>query len=185
MIDDILLEAEEKMDKSVAVMLADFATVRTGKASSSILDGVMVEYYGAPTPLKQLAGMGTPDSRTLEIRPYDQGALQDIERGLLKANLGVTPQSDGKVLRLMFPPLTEERRKDLAKVVHKMAEDGRIAVRAIRRDANDRLKRIEKDKAAAEDEVRKAEEDVQKITDSSIKKIDGLLAGKEKELMEI
>ena len=185
MIDEILLEAEEKMDKSVSVMLADFATVRTGRASTSILDSVVVEYYGAETPLKQLAGMGTPDSRTLEIRPYDASSLPDIEKGLLKANLGVTPQSDGKVLRMVFPPLTEERRKELAKVVHKMAEDGRIAVRAIRRDANEKLKKLEKDKAVAEDEARKGEEEVQKLTDTSIKKIDGQLAAKEKELMEI
>ena len=185
MIDEILMEAEEKMEKSFAVMLQDFANVRTGRANTAILDGVMVTYYGADSPLKQLAGLATPDARTLEIRPYDASSLQDIEKGILKANIGVTPQSDGKVIRLMFPPLTQERRKDLAKVVHKMAEDGRIAVRAIRRDANDKIKKLEKDKAVPEDSAKGGEEEIQKLTDAIVKKIDGQLATKEKELMEI
>ena len=185
MIEEIQSEAKDKMGKSIDVVLSEFSTVRTGRASTKLVETVQVEYYGTTTPLQQLAGFATPDARTLEIRPYDAGALADIEKGLHKANLGVSPQSDGKILRLVFPPLTEDRRKELAKLVHKMAEDGRIAVRSIRRDANEKLKKLEKDKEAAEDEIRKAEGEVQKITDESIKSIDAQLAAKEKELMEI
>ena len=185
MVEKILLEAKSKMDKSVEVMKGEFSTIRTGRASSTLLDGVKVAYYGAETPLLQLAGISNPDSRTLEIKPYDISALAEIEKAIFSSNLGLTPQNDGKVVRVSFPPLTEERRKELVKVVKKMGEDAKIAVRSIRRDANYHIKKLEKAKEISEDDSKGGEQQIQKATDAIIVRIDELGRKKETELMEI
>lgn len=185
MVNKILSEAKAKMDKSVEVMGREFSTIRTGRASSALLDGVKVEYYGAETPLLQLAGVSNPDARTLEIKPYDISALAEIEKAIFSSNLGLTPQNDGKVIRVSFPPLTEERRKDLVKVIKKMCEDAKIAIRSIRRDANDHIKKLEKSKEISEDDSKNGETQIQKATDANIVRIDELGRKKESELMEI
>jgi ribosome recycling factor len=181
----VIADAKTRMDKSVDVMSKDFASVRTGRASASLLDGIKVAYYGTETPLLQVAGIGSPDARTLEIKPYDKSALPEIEKAIFQANLGLTPQNDGKVIRVSFPPLTEERRKDLVKVIKKMAEDARIAVRSIRRDANDKIKAMEKAKTISEDDFKGGEAQMQKATDGTISRIDELARKKEAELLEI
>jgi ribosome recycling factor len=182
---NILSDAKSRMEKSVDVMSREFSTVRTGRASSSLLDGVKVSYYGTETPLLQLAGINSPDARTLEIKPCDASALAEIEKAIFQANLGLTPQNDGKVIRVSFPPLTEERRKEMVKLVKKMAEDARVAIRAIRRDSNDKLKAMEKAKEISEDDFKGAEVQMQKATDQAIAKIDELGRKKETELLEI
>jgi ribosome recycling factor len=181
----IISDAKIRMDKSVDVMSKEFLTVRTGRASSSLLDAVKVAYYGTETPLLQLAGIHAPDARTLEIKPYDKSALPEIEKAIFQANLGLTPQNDGKVIRVSFPPLTEERRKELVKVIKKMGEDARIAVRSIRRDANDKIKTMEKAKSISEDDFKSGEVQMQKATDAVMAKIDELARKKEAELLEI
>lgn len=182
---EVIQDAKTRMEKSVDVMAREFGTVRTGRASSNLLDGVKVEYYGTETPLQQLAGISSPDARSLEIKPYDISALAEIEKAIFQANLGLTPQNDGKVVRVNFPPLTEERRKELVKVIKKMAEDARIAIRSIRRDANDKIKALEKAKSISEDEFKSGESQMQKATDGMIGKIDDLGRKKEAELLEI
>jgi ribosome recycling factor len=181
----IIDDCKNKMEKSIQVMQKDFSTVRTGRASSAILEGVKVSYYGAETPLLQLANIGQPDARTLEIKPYDHQSLVEIEKAILKSDLGLVPQNDGKLIRIQFPPLTEERRKELTKVVKKMSEDARIAVRSIRRDSNEKFKHQVKQKEISEDESKSAENKVQTITDGFIKKIDELVEKKEKEILSI
>ncbi|MES2200886.1 MAG: ribosome recycling factor [candidate division FCPU426 bacterium] len=185
MVNNIVQEAKSKMDKSVEVMGREFTTIRTGRATASLLDGVKVSYYGSETPLLQLAGISNPDARTLEIKPYDTSALAEIEKSIFQSNLGLTPQNDGKVVRISFPPLTEERRKDLVKVVRKMAEEARIAVRSIRRDANDHIKKLEKAKEISEDDSKGGETQIQKATDAIITRIDDLGRKKEADLMEV
>lgn len=182
---EIISDARTRMDKSVDVMSREFANVRTGRASASLLDGLTVEYYGTATPLLQLAGISSPDARTLEIKPYDKSALAEIEKAIFGANLGLTPQNDGKVVRVSFPPLTEERRKDLVKVIKKMSEDARVAVRSIRRDANDKIKALEKAKSISEDDFKNGETQMQKATDAIVARIDELAKKKEAELLEI
>lgn len=181
----VLKEAEERMKKALASLDKDFARLRTGRASTSLLDGVRVDYYDTPTPLDQIASVSTPDSRTITIQPWDRKAFSDVEKAILKSDLGLTPVNDGKIIRISIPPLTEDRRKDLVKVAKKYAEEAKVAVRNIRRDANDALKKKKNDKAISEDEQHKGQDDVQKLTDAYIAKTDAVLATKEKEIMEI
>ena len=176
---------EERSKKSISVLKEDLNTVRAGRANPSLLDKVMVEYYGTPTPLKNLANIAVPDPRTLLITPFDPKAISEIEKGINIANIGINPSNDGKCGRLVIPQVTEERRKELTKTVKKMGEDSKIAIRNIRRDANDELKKLEKAHEITEDELKKALDDVQKATDKTIKEIDDIVAAKEKEIMEV
>jgi ribosome recycling factor len=176
--------AEERMEKAVTALKRELATLRAGKASAAIVDRVMVDYYGSPTPLNQVASVNTPDARTLLIQPWDKSALGDIEKALLKSDIGLTPSNDGSIIRLNVPPLTEERRAELAKHTRKYGEEAKVAVRNIRRDANDDIKKLEKT-GMSEDESRRHQDDVQKMTDKFTNEIDKVLAAKEKEIMEV
>lgn len=181
----VLNDAEERMKKALATLDKEFARLRTGRATTSLLDGLRVDYYGTPTPLDQIASVATPDSRTITIQPWDRKAFSDVERAILKSDLGLTPVNDGKIIRISIPPLTEDRRKDLAKVAKKYAEEAKVAVRNIRRDANETLKKKKNDKSISEDDQHKGQDDVQKLTDSYIAKAEEILSKKEKEIMEI
>ncbi|QGT99199.1 Ribosome recycling factor [Candidatus Syntrophocurvum alkaliphilum] len=185
MMDDILKDSEDRMKKSIEHLTKDFAALRAGRANPAMLDKVMVEYYGEPTPLNQLASITVPEARLLVIQPWDKGSIADIEKAILKSDLGVNPTNDGNVIRIAIPQLTEERRKELVKVVKKRAEEGKVAIRNIRREANDMLKDTEKDKVISEDELKKGLNDIQKITDKYIKDIDSVLQAKEKDIMEV
>ncbi len=176
---------EERSKKSIAVLKEDLNTVRAGRANPSLLDKVMVEYYGSPTPLKNLANISVPDPRTLLITPFDPKAVSEIEKGINVANIGINPSNDGKCVRLIIPQVTEERRKELTKTVKKMGEDAKVAVRNIRRDANDDLKKLEKSHDITEDELKKALDDVQKAIDKTTKEIDDIVSAKEKEILEV
>ena len=184
MIESVFQEARDKMGKAIIALGNEFKRVRTGRASASLLDGIRVDYYGTQTPLNQMASVSIPESRLINIQPWDATAIKEIEKAILKSDLGLTPSSDGKLIRIAIPPLTEERRKDLVKVVHKMAEEHKVAVRNIRRDANDMLKEFKKDGEISEDDAFKAQDKVQKITDEYIKKIDECSDEKEKEILE-
>ncbi|MEL7641380.1 MAG: ribosome recycling factor [Solidesulfovibrio sp.] len=181
----VLTDAEERMKKALATLDKEFARLRTGRATTSLLDGLRVDYYGTPTPLDQIASVATPDSRTITIQPWDRKAFSDVERAILKSDLGLTPVNDGKIIRISIPPLTEDRRKDLAKVAKKYAEEAKVAVRNIRRDANETLKKKKNDKSISEDDQHKGQDDVQKLTDAYIAKAEDILSKKEKEIMEI
>lgn len=176
---------EEKMNKSIDSAAADFASVRAGLANAAVLDRIMVDYYGTPTPIQQIAAISTPDPRILQISPWDGSALKSIEKAILNSDLGINPQNDGRVIRLVFPQLTEERRKDLTKQVRKYAEEAKVAMRNIRRDAMDYVKAAKKKSEITEDDQKKAEKDLQDLTDKYIKKVDEACAAKEKELMAI
>jgi ribosome recycling factor len=176
---------ETKMSKSIDSISADFAAVRAGRANAAVLDRIMVDYYGTPTPIQQIASISSPDPRSLVIQPWDASAVKLIEKAIQNSDLGINPQNDGRSIRLSFPQLTEERRKELVKQIHKYAENGKVAVRNIRRDAMDNFKKQEKKSEITEDELKQAEKDLQKLTDDSCKKIDELLAKKEKELMSV
>ncbi len=176
---------EDKMKKSVESVAADFAAVRAGRANAAVLDRISVDYYGTPTPIQQIASIASPDPRSLVIQPWDATALKSIEKAIQNSDLGINPQNDGKSLRLGFPQLTEERRKELVKQIHKYAESGKVAVRNIRRDAMEAFKKLEKATEITEDDLKQAEKDLQKMTDDSCKKLDEMLAAKEKELMAI
>ena len=176
---------EDKMKKSIDSVAADFASVRAGRANASVLDRIMVDYYGSPTPIQQIAAISTPDPRTLLIQPWDTSAVKSIEKAIQNSDLGINPQNDGRSLRLSFPQLTEERRKELVKQIRKYAENGKVAIRNIRRDAMDNFKKQEKKAEITEDEMKQVEKDLQKLTDDSCKKLDDLLAKKEKELMAV
>ena len=176
---------EEKMKKSIESVAGDFAAVRAGRANASVLNRIMVDYYGTPTPIQQVASVGSPDPRTLVITPWDATCLRSIEKAILESDLGINPQNDGKCIRLGFPQLTEERRKDLVKQIHKYAEGGKVAIRNIRRDAMDNFKKQQKNSEITEDEMKLVEKDLQKLTDDSCKEIDKLLENKEKELMSV
>ena len=182
---EVLRDAEDRMKKAMATLEREFSRLRTGRASTSLLDGLRVDYYDTPTPLDQLASVSTPDSRTITIQPWDRKAFNDIEKAIQKSDLGLTPVNDGKIIRIVIPPLTEDRRKDLVKVAKKYTEDAKVAVRNIRRDANDLLKKKKNDKAISEDDQHKGQEDVQKLTDGYIAKTDEAFSKKEKEIMEI
>jgi len=175
----------DRMVRAIEALKKELASVRTGMASLALFDGIMVNYYGTQTPLQQLASLSTPDSRQIAIQPWEQKIIPDIEKAILKSDLGLTPMNDGKTVRINIPPLTEERRKQLVKAVKKKAEEAKIAVRNIRRDANEELKKLEKEKHLSEDEVRRLQEETQKITDSYIAKVDEILGHKEKEIMEV
>ena len=176
---------EEKMKKSIDSASADFASVRAGRANASVLDRIMVDYYGSPTPIQQIAAISSPDPRALVISPWDGTALKSIETAIQNSDLGINPQNDGKCIRLTVPQLTEERRKELVKQIHKYAENGKVAVRNIRRDAMEAFKKKEKASEITEDDLKQAEKDLQKLTDESCKKLDELLAKKEKELLAV
>ena len=182
---DVQQVLEEKMRKSISVLKEELNTVRAGRANPALLDKVMVEYYGNPTPLKNLSNISVPDPRSLMISPFDPKSIHDIEKAINIANLGINPSNDGKVIRLVIPAVTEERRKDLIKVVKKFGEDAKVAVRNERRDANDELKKQEKSGELTEDDLKKSLEDVQKKTDKTIKDIDQIMVDKEKEVMEV
>jgi ribosome recycling factor len=183
MIDDLLKDARERMSKSADATKQEFATVRTGRASPHLLDRVNVDYYGTATPLNQIASVSASDARLLTITPYDKSSIKAIEKSILESDLGLTPNNDGNVIRLAIPELTEERRKELVKVVHGLAEDGRVAVRNIRRDCMHHLRDLRKSGEAGEDEERRAETELQKLTDAKVKDIDELLKGKEEEIL--
>lgn len=182
--DEIVAEAQDGMDKAIAALGRDLNRVRTGRASLSLLDGVKADYYGTATPLNQMASLSVPEPRMILIQPWDQTALPEIEKTILKSELGLTPQNDGKVIRITIPALTEERRKDLVKVVRKMAEETKVAVRGARRDANEMLKDLKKEKEISEDEMYRAQEEVQKVTDEAVARVDEVAAEKEKEILE-
>ena len=176
---------EDKMKKSIDSVAADFASVRAGRANASVLDRITVDYYGTPTPIQQIASIGSPDPRSLVITPWDASAVRAIEKAIQESDLGINPANDGKCLRLLFPQLTQERRKELTKLIAKYAENGKVAIRNIRRDALEKFKKLEKAGELTEDDLKIAEKDIQKLTDEMIKKIDSLYAAKEKELMEV
>lgn len=185
--DAVKKDAEERMEKALAALERDFGKLRTGRASTSLVDGLKVDYYGTPTPISQIASIATPDSRTITIQPWDRGSFALVEKAILKSDLGLTPVNDGKIIRINIPPLTEERRKDLVKVARKYTEETKVAIRNVRRDANDALKKLEKDKSKgySEDDAKKAQDSVQKVTDSYVAKADQKCQAKEKEIMEL
>jgi len=185
MIDDILQDIREAMDKSISAYTRELAKIRTGRANLSILDGVRVDYYGTPTPLNQLATLSVPESRLIVIQPYDKNSISEIEKSIMKNELGLNPTSDGRVVRIAFPALTEDRRKELVKLVKKMNEDCKIQLRHHRREANEMLKDLEKEKEISEDDFHKAQDRVQKIIDEYSSKADDILTRKEKEIMEV
>lgn len=185
MIDEILRQVEERMKAAVAAAKRDFAGIRTGRATTALLDRITVDYYGVATPLNQLAAVSAPEPRLLTIQPWDKTQMQAIEKAILQSDLRLTPTSDGSIIRIVIPQLTEERRKELVRVVRKEAEEKRVVVRNTRRDANDELKKLEKEKQISEDESRRAQEKVQELTDRYIREIDQLLEAKEKEILEV
>ena len=180
-----LTEFETKMNKTVSVLEADLATLRAGRANPAILDKCTVEYYGVATPLTQIGNVSVPDARTILIQPWDASILGEVEKSILKSDIGITPTNDGKSIRLTFPALTEERRKELAKTIHKKGEDSKVAIRSIRRDAMESFKTAKKNGEVTEDDVKGLEKDAQTLTDKFIKIIDDVLAKKEKEIMEV
>ena len=182
---EIVRETAEKMDKTVEATQREFLTVRTGRASTVFVEGVKVNYYGTPTPLKQLATISTPDVKLIVIQPWDANLLKDIEHAILEANLGITPTNDGRVIRLSMPQLTKERREELAKVVRKIAEDGRISIRTGRHHAIELIRKFEKELGVSEDERFTAQDEIQKLTDKHISRIDDVLKQKEKEVLEL
>ncbi|MFP4474457.1 MAG: ribosome recycling factor [Desulfatibacillaceae bacterium] len=184
MLDLVYEEATEKMDKSVEALKKELTRVRTGRASLSLLDNIRPNVYGAPTPLNQVASISVPESRLITIQPWDPSIVGEVEKAIMKSDLGLTPNSDGKIIRIQIPPLTEDRRKELVKVVNKMCEEHKVAVRNVRREANENLKKLKKDGDIAEDEMFRGQDQVQKITDEHIEQIDELCKEKEKEILE-
>jgi ribosome recycling factor len=175
----------DRMDGAIEALKKDFASVRTGRASLALLDGIMVDYYGTATPLQQMASLTVPDPRQIAIQPWEQKIIPEIEKAIMKSDLGLTPSNDGKIIRIMIPALTEERRKQLVKVVKKRSEEAKIAIRNIRRDINEELKKLEKDQHMSEDDVKKFHEEIQKLTDAYVAKVDEVLKHKENEIMEV
>lgn len=183
--EEVYLSAEKKMEKSVEAFKSELATLRASRAVPSLLDKVMVDYYNIPTPLNQLATITAPEPRLLVIQPWDKNSIGDIEKAILKSDLGLTPNNDGSVIRLTIPQLSEERRKELVKVVRKKAEETRVAIRNIRREANEQLKSMEKKGEISEDELRKAQDEVQELTNKQSEKVDAAMEAKEKEILEV
>lgn len=181
---EILNNTEEKMKKALESVTREFSAIRTGRASPSLVEGLYINYYGTPTLLKQLASISVPDAHLIVIQPWDITAIGDIEKAIMKSNLGITPSNDGKLIRLSIPPLSKERRLELAKVVNKMAEEGRVSLRTIRREAKEALEKLEKDKTISEDDKFRGIDDLQKLIDKYIAKIDEILKNKDKEIME-
>ncbi len=182
---ELIKNTEEKMNKTVAVLERDYKSVRAGRANAAVLDRITVDYYGVPTPIQQMAAVSTPEPRILMIQPWDATAIKDIERAILTSDIGINPQNDGKVIRLSFPPLTEERRKEIVKDVKKMAEENKVAIRNTRRDAIEKLKALKKANTVTEDDVTNGEKKIQNLTDKFCKEIDELASIKEKEIIEI
>ena len=182
---EILSSHEERMQKALDVLRKDYSTLRAGRATPALLDKITVDYYGTPTPINQIGNISIPEPRMIVIQPWEKKVLSLIEKAIMKSDLGLTPNSDGAVIRLIIPQLTQQRRIELVKVAHKKAEDSRVAVRNLRRDANEAFKKLEKDKVISEDETKKAQEDIQKITDKYTKEIDQVMTLKEKEIMEV
>lgn len=178
-------DIDTKMKKTIGVLNEDLAGIRAGRANPAILEKVTVDYYGVPTPINQVGNVSVPEARTLIIQPWDASIVKEVEKSILKSDIGITPNSDGKTIRLNFPPLTEERRKELVKTVHKKGEDAKVAIRAIRRDALDQFKTQKKNSEITEDDLKTIEKDVQDMTDSFIKEIEGIVVAKEKEIMEV
>lgn len=185
MINDIEKTSENKMSKTIGILKKDLASLRAGRANPAMLDRITVDYYGTETPLQQLANVSAPEARSIIIQPWDPKAISLIEKAILKSDLSINPTNDGKIIRLAIPQLTEERRKELVKLIKKMGEEAKVAIRNTRRDANDNLKKIKKDGKIAEDEWKKAEDNMQKITDKFTKEIDTIIEIKEKEIMEV
>ncbi len=185
MLDEIFAEAKERMGKAISALKGDMNSVRAGRANPSLLDRVMVDYYGTATPLKQMATISAPEPRLLVVQPWDKSGIGDVEKAIMKSDLGLSPASDGNLIRLAIPQLTEERRIELARVVRKKAEEGRVAIRNIRRDANDMIKELGKEGEISEDDERWAQDEVQKITDEHVKQVDEILQAKEAEIMEV
>lgn len=180
---EIINEMKRKMDRALEVLGQDFSRIRTGRASVALLEGIKVEAYGSAMPLSQVASLAAPEPRLLTVQPWDTGLLTEVEKAILRSDLGLTPSNDGKIIRIPIPPLTTERRKELVKSIKKMTEESKVALRNLRREANEQLKELKKEKQLSEDEAFKAQEEVQKITDDYIKKLDALAADKEKEIM--
>jgi len=176
---------EEKMNKTISVLQENFAEVRAGRANPAILNKIKVDYYGTPTPINQVAGISVPEARLIVIQPWDASLLKEIEKEILKAEIGINPNNDGKVIRLAFPELNEERRKELVKEIKKMAEESKVSIRSVRREGIDEAKKLQKDSQITEDELKSAEDKIQKLTDSKIAEIDKVLAEKEKEVMSV
>lgn len=185
MIKEILKNTDDRMKKAVEVVREELIKVRTGKATTALLDGIKVEYYGSMVPLNQVANVSTPDVHTIAVQPWEKNMVSVIEKAILNANLGLNPSSDGSLIRVPIPPLNEERRRELVKLIKKFGEDGKIAIRNVRRDTIEHLKKSEKQEHLSEDERKRAEQEAQKLTDKSIKDIDNLLAMKQKEIMEV
>lgn len=185
MVNDILQDTESRMSKAIEFLVNDFASMRAGRANPAMLDRISVSYYGAPTPLNQMANISAPEARLIVVQPWDKNSIGDIEKAIMKSDLGVNPSNDGNVIRIAIPQLTQERRKDLARVARKRAEEAKVAVRNLRRDANDMVKAAEKDKMISEDESKKGVDSIQKLTDRYIKDIDTVLGAKEKDIMEV
>ncbi len=178
-------ETDARMEKAIEALRGELSKVRTGRASVTLLEGVKVDYYGSPTPLNQVATLSAPESRLITVQPWDISQIQPIEKAISSADLGLTPSNDGKIIRIQVPALTEERRKEFVKLVRKYAEECRISIRNARREANETLKKMEKDKDISEDDCKKGQEEVQDITDSKIKKVDSILSAKEADIMEV
>ena len=185
MLDDVYGEVDHKMERSLAALRKELSRIRTGRATLALLEGIDVDYYGTSTPLTQMATVAAPESRLLTIQPWDRSQLGLIEKAIQRSDLGLTPQNDGKLIRLAIPPLTAERRKDLVKKVKKIGEDAKIALRNVRRDGNETLKDLEKSKDISQDDLRRGQEHVQKITDRFISQVDDVLSGKEHEILEV
>lgn len=185
MVDEIFEDLKDRMGKSIESLKREYSRLRTGRASISLLDGIRVSYYDTPTPLNQMASLAVPEPRLIVIQPWDKTAIEDIEKAILKSELGLTPVNDGKIIRISIPPLTEERRKELVKVARKMSEENKVSIRNIRRDANEMLKDLKKEKEITEDDLFRSQEEVQKATDQFISQVDELCAAKEKEILEI
>ena len=180
-----LSHIEEKMNKTIGVLQENFAEVRAGRANPAILNKITVDYYGTPTPINQVAGISVPEARLIVIQPWDLSLLKEIEKEILKAEIGINPNNDGKVIRLAFPELNEERRKEIVKDIKKMAEDSKVSIRSVRRDAMDEAKKLKNDNEMTEDELKQAEDQIQKLTDKKVQEIDTLLTNKEKDIMSI
>jgi ribosome recycling factor len=181
----LLKEGKKRMEGALSSLEKDFSKLRTGRASTALVDSIEVLYYGTPTPLSQIASVSVPDSRTITIQPWDKGAFSDVDKAIQKSDLGLTPINDGKLIRISLPPLTEERRKELVKIAKKYTEDSKIAIRNVRRDLNESVKKMLKDKTATEDEAHKTQDEIQKITDDFVAKADDAFTAKEKEILEI
>jgi len=185
MLNDVYADARDRMNKALENLEREYRRLRTGRASISLVDEIRAEYYGTPTPLNQLSTITVPEPRTIVIQPWDNSVIGEVEKAIQKSELGLNPTNDGKIIRIHIPPLTAERRRDLVKVIKKMAEETKVAARNIRRDVNEMIKELKKEKEISEDEQFRAQEEIQRITDDFIKKIDGLYAAKEKEILEI